>query len=438
MLRQFHYIDQNGKDQGVNVRNRAQELAKLLQDVDAIRGERKKARANRNKFGGVEGGAALGGGFSSNNRYGGFGSEEAGFGGYQGEVYGDGGGFGGNQSGFSDTQRRGDRFEEYDEGDDAAPSTRTASRPQRDTTTRSAAGTASRKEAPKPKPKEPEQDLFDFGDEPAPTSSIANGKAPAQAGSAMDDFGTVESGATADDDFDDFQSATSPAVATASQPSAFASLSPPPATTSTTTSSTQFAAPKPLAASQASNFRDLFSTTSPAPSATSSTGAVAPTALPAFSSPPPQPQSQPFRPSGPNYYTSVQSNINTPQITSPSSAFSSQSGFQTQKQPSYSSSTSMASLGKPAARPAPASGGDAFGSLWSTATAKAGVPVKSPTPSKGPDLASMAKAQSEAGIWGPSPGARPGAVAPTPNTASGQSRPAPTGGLGNGLDDLLG
>src|SRR6201986_1720510 len=52
MLRQFHFIDQNGKDQGVNVRNRAQELVKLLQDVDAIRAERKKARANRNKFGG--------------------------------------------------------------------------------------------------------------------------------------------------------------------------------------------------------------------------------------------------------------------------------------------------------------------------------------------------------------------------------------------------
>ena len=32
MLRQFHFIDQNGKDQGVNVRNRAKELADLLSD----------------------------------------------------------------------------------------------------------------------------------------------------------------------------------------------------------------------------------------------------------------------------------------------------------------------------------------------------------------------------------------------------------------------
>jgi epsin len=380
----------------------------------------------------------MSGGFSSNNRYGGSGSDEAGFGGYQGEVYGDGGGFGGNQSGFSDTQRRGDRFEEYDEGDDAAPTSKTATRPQKDSTIRTTIGTTSKRESQKQKPKEPEQDLFDFGDEPRPTSS-SNGKARAQASSVLDDFGAAESGATADDDFDDFQSATSPAVATASQPSVFASLSPPPATTSTTTSSTQFAAPKPLVASQASNFRDLFSTTSPAPSATSSTGAAAPSTLPSYSSPPPQPASQPFRPTGPNYYASVQSSINTPPVPSPSNAFSSQPGFPSQKQPSYSSSTSMASLGKPTAKPsATASGGDAFGSLWSTATAKAGVQTKSTTPSRGPDLASMAKAKSEAGIWGPSAssGTRAGAVAPTLNAASGQARP--TGGLGNGLDDLLG
>ncbi|KMU80137.1 epsin-3 [Coccidioides immitis RMSCC 3703] len=94
MLRQFHYIDNNGKDQGVNVRNRAQELAKLLGDVDAIRAERKKAKANRNKFGGIEGGmGGFSGGFSSNSRYGGFGSDDASFGGYSGGVYGDGGGF---------------------------------------------------------------------------------------------------------------------------------------------------------------------------------------------------------------------------------------------------------------------------------------------------------------------------------------------------------
>jgi epsin len=124
MLRQFHFIDQNGKDQGLNVRNRAKELADLLSDVERIRAERKKARATRNKYTGVEGGAGLGGGFSSggsSSRYGGFGSEESGaggagtFGGYSGGVYGDGGGFGGQSSDFQDSgSSRRDRFEEDD------------------------------------------------------------------------------------------------------------------------------------------------------------------------------------------------------------------------------------------------------------------------------------------------------------------------------------
>ena len=88
MLRQFHFIDQNGKDQGLNVRNRAKELAELLSDVERIRAERKKARATRNKYTGVEGGGGLGGsGLSSSSRYGGFGSEEA-SGGAGGREYG--------------------------------------------------------------------------------------------------------------------------------------------------------------------------------------------------------------------------------------------------------------------------------------------------------------------------------------------------------------
>ena len=101
MLRQFHYIDQNGKDQGINVRNRSKELTDLLSDVEKIRAERKKARATRNKSGGVEGGTSFGMGGASSQRYGGFGSEDAGSGyggGYGGAtrgVYGDGGGFGG-------------------------------------------------------------------------------------------------------------------------------------------------------------------------------------------------------------------------------------------------------------------------------------------------------------------------------------------------------
>ena len=212
MLRQFHFIDQNGKDQGINVRNRAKELAELLGDVDRIRTERKKARANRNKFGGVEGGMGMSGGFSGSgggSRYGGFGSEEAGYGGYTGGVYGDGGGFGGNESGFSDTQARRDKFEEYDEYDegDATPPAR---RNPTSTASSSQAKREVKKEPPKPKAPEPVEDLLAWDDEPAPASTSA-GKQPV---AASNDFGD-------DDDFDDFQSAApAPASAPASKPAA--------------------------------------------------------------------------------------------------------------------------------------------------------------------------------------------------------------------------
>ena len=93
MLRSFHYIDEKGKDQGINgefqsycyadyiVRNRASEIATLLGDLEKIRQERRKAKANKAKYGGVgsDGGMSFtqpGGG-----RFGGFGSESVNSGG---------------------------------------------------------------------------------------------------------------------------------------------------------------------------------------------------------------------------------------------------------------------------------------------------------------------------------------------------------------------
>ena len=414
MLRQFHFIDANGKDQGVNVRNRSAELVKLLSDVDTIRTERKKARTNKNKYGGVEGGLGMGSDFSGGSRYGGFGSESGNFGGgYQGEVYGDGGGFGGRETDYSGTQRRGDQFEEYDEGDDVQPAKATRGT----TTTRPAPATTAKRDPPKLK--EPEQDLFDFGDEPS------NGKVPVI-------LSGLPSAADDDDDFDDFQSATSPVA----QPSvnSLASLAPPPST-STTTTATQFAAPKPLAPGQAAGFNNIFTTASPALSASSS---VISPATSTFSPPPAlQKPAQPMQPttywpSGPNYYTSVPASSSS-QPTISSNAPNPPGGTT----PSYTSSVSMASLGKPAQKATASAGGDAFGNLWSTASSKAGV-KSSAGSQKGPDLASMARAQSQAGIWGAAAAAgstttRPGATAPTPNAASGQGR-----SVGNGLDDLLG
>lgn len=392
MLRQFHFIDQNGKDQGINVRNRAKELAELLGDVDRIRAERKKARANRNKFGGVEGGMGMGG-FSSGggSRYGGFGSEEASYGGYNGGVYGDGGGFGGQDHGFSDTQARRDRFEEYDEYDeaDAAP-------PPRRTQASSSASHVRRetkKEEPKPKAPEPVPDLLAFDDAPAPTSN-ALGKQPV-APVSNDDF---------DDDFDDFQSAApAPAAAPAAKPAAAVFIAPP-ASTSTITSSTQFAQPQPQSAAQNNNFSDLLGTVSPPPATNQFSP---PAAAPASSQ---SSISQPYRPSGyqaatPNYFTSVKIDSNTSAASTPSAMSPGIGGNK---------------IGGGASKKA---GGDAFASLLAGAA-----PKKAATPTQKVTMADMAKQKTSQGLWG-----APAASGSAP-AAQGQAGAKPGGALG----DLLG
>ena len=429
MLRQFQFIDVNGKDQGINVRNRAKELAELLSDVDRIRAERKKARANRNKFGGVEGGGGLGGGMhgissgGGGSRYGGFGSDDAGFGGYSGGTYGDGGGFGGNQSsGFHDSAASGsnsrkDRFEEYDEEDDGAVVSPAARRKQNISSSSSA-----KRKAEEPKKKEPEVDLFSFGDDeippmtpPKPTTP--NGKQAATSSS-------TNNGATADDDddFDDFISA--PSTTQPSMTSSMANLAPP-TSTSSISSSTQFAAPKPLSANQGANLSGLvgFSSISPAPSNPTQSSTPSNFASPPAStfSAPTQPYQQPqppkpttYQPAQPNYFTSVPA----PSLSSNTTPLGSKH-----------TTSAAASLGKTAAKTS-SSGGDAFGSLWSTASAGAGI-KKSGTPSQGPNLASMAKEKASAGIWGAT-GSGTGAGQPVrPQAGQGQK-------AGGGLDDLLG
>ncbi|KAF2729318.1 ENTH-domain-containing protein [Polyplosphaeria fusca] len=404
MLRQFHFIDQNGKDQGINVRNRAKELAELLGDVERIRAERKKARSNRNKFGGVEGGIGMGGfsgsgGFSGgsggSNRYGGFSSEDASFGGYTGGVYGDGGGFGGNTSGgFSDSQQRRDKFEEYDEGDD----TDMSSPPRRTEPPRTTASQARRevkKEEP-PKPQEPAADLLSWDDDPAPASSSA-GKQPAA--SAGNDFGGD------DDDFDDFQSAAPAAPAAPAFRQTAAPMIAAPASTSTITSSTQFAAPQPQSAAQNNNLNDLFATVSPPPAGNKL--ASPPMATPSSTT---SSMAQPYRPAGyqatgPNYFTSVPLNANAA--------------------PSAGSTPSVMSPGlggnKPVSAAPKAAGGDAFASLLGGAGAK-----KSSTPTQKVTMADMAKQKSSAGLWG-----APAASPSTPPQNSGAKQ-------GGALGDLLG
>ncbi|KAJ4271314.1 Epsin-3, clathrin recruitment and traffic between the Golgi and endosome [Fusarium torreyae] len=425
MLRQFHFIDQNGKDQGINVRNRAKELADLLSDVDRIRTERKKARASKNKYTGVEGGSTFGGGFSSgsSSRYGGFGSESAGyggsaggsggpgnFGGYSGGVYGDGGGFGGQSDDWREGGAgRSERFEEYDEFDEgerpAASSTRAAAkRPER---------TPVKKAAEPPKKKEPEVDLFSF-DDPAPAPSTAPSASNNSGFAALtpSNAGAAPAQTDDDDEFDDFQSA---APAQAAPSNNFMQTAP---VTSAASSTAHFAAPQPQSAPQQAGISQMVSmaSISPAPSATGTPGAnysaFKVPAAPAAQAPKPSG----FQQSGPNYFGSVQAQPSNP----PSgSAFS---GIGNASSNTPSTMANMKPVTSPSAKP-PAAGGDAFGALWGKASA--GI-KKSETPTAGPTMGQLAKEKSSAGIWG----------APSAAGASSGSAPPKTGG--SAFDDLLG
>ncbi|KAJ3234041.1 Epsin-3, clathrin recruitment and traffic between the Golgi and endosome [Chytriomyces hyalinus] len=108
-LRNYKYSDEKGKDQGINIRNRANEIVILLGDNEKIKEERKKARENRSKYTGVSssgassGGGRFGGfaggsnGFSSSGGYGGGGGSSGGSNGFNSS-----GGYGGGGGGFRD------------------------------------------------------------------------------------------------------------------------------------------------------------------------------------------------------------------------------------------------------------------------------------------------------------------------------------------------
>ncbi|TQS34560.1 hypothetical protein Golomagni_05050 [Golovinomyces magnicellulatus] len=388
MLRQFHFIDQNGKDQGLNVRNRAKELTELLSDVDRIRAERKKARSTKSKYTGVEGGL----GSSGTSRFSGFGSTEsnsgAGYGSYSGGVYGDGGGYGGQQSDFQDSGNNRkfaaagrDRFEEYDEFAEGSPS---SSRKQKDTP---ASSPPRRKMSEKitkkaePLKREPEVDLFSF-DDAVPSSSPS--KAP-EIFSALDD----------EDDFDEFQSAT-PSVQVS------APKFPTVISTATTNSATQYASPQPVSASKIANLTDLagFNSFSQATSTNSLSN------NPGFIPPIQQPKDNGYQSFQPNYFTPVQVPSSNSQV-----AFSTGASNKTQAGKLNSGSACQE---------------DAFGSLWSSASA--GI-KKSTNSNSGPALGQLAKEKASAGIWG--------AIAssnPTPTSQTFQRSQKQPGGL----DDLLG
>jgi epsin len=206
MLRNFHYIDDKGKDEGQNVRNRARELVDLLSDVDNIRTERRKAKANRHKYTGTGNDAMS---FSSGgSRFGGFGSDSfsSGSGGYYGDRMSGRDDYGGN-SGFRDSNGRKD-FEEYTAGDDETVVRRSSSVSRSHTGSRQGTQSVSSPVRPAqpapPKPKEPEVDLLGgFSDEPAAAASV---NPVSNTNKALPSVGNVN---LDDDDFADFQAAPS-------------------------------------------------------------------------------------------------------------------------------------------------------------------------------------------------------------------------------------
>ncbi|KAF9068587.1 hypothetical protein BDP27DRAFT_1224022 [Rhodocollybia butyracea] len=216
MLRSFHYIDDKGKDQGLNVRNRAKEIVELLSDVEHIRAERRKAKANKSKYIGTgnDGMAFSGGGGGS--RYGGFGNDSLGYSGGASPSFnsvvserGSGSYAGGGSSSFRDAGSRG--FEEYNAGDDevvATSPTRRSGMTASSSSSSTRAAPARKATAPDPTPAVQEVDLLgglddDFS-KPAEKALPIVAAAPASVG--IDD-----------DDFADFQAApTTPAAVPAS------------------------------------------------------------------------------------------------------------------------------------------------------------------------------------------------------------------------------
>eukprot|EP00045_Choanoeca_perplexa_P008072 m.73855 g.73855 ORF g.73855 m.73855 type:complete len:488 (+) comp14343_c0_seq1:55-1518(+) len=52
-LERFEFLDKTGRDQGINVRQKAKNVCELLSDDDRIRAERKTAKANRDRYKGI-------------------------------------------------------------------------------------------------------------------------------------------------------------------------------------------------------------------------------------------------------------------------------------------------------------------------------------------------------------------------------------------------
>ncbi|KAI0655447.1 hypothetical protein C8Q70DRAFT_431277 [Cubamyces menziesii] len=421
MLRNFYYVDEKGKDQGINVRNRAKELVELLGDVEKIRAERRKAKANKHKYTGVGNDAMSFG--SGGGRYGGFGSESLGYGG----GYGSGGGGGGSSSrdydsydggsgsysgGFRDTISR-RQFQEYDAGDDdvlprrsnsiaGAASSSAASAVQRSSTLPTTTTTA-----PEPKGKQPVVDLLGMDDDAfGSTTSAPPEKALPALGSQPNALG-------GDDDFDDFQSAP-PSAAPASNLSFLGS----------TPSVPPSQPPQPQAAANNNLFNMLSSTT-----------ATAAPARPAYMSPPAVPMQNP-----------MQSTMRPPMMASPPPMMASPPPMMAPQAPLMPTMTPTSppprsNVTSPvASNPTQKPSATSFDDLWSMSLGSSSTAKSSNAPGtpQQKSIKEIEKEKAQAQIWGAGqnkPGSGFGSFAGT--SAPSASGAAPSASSGNALDDLL-
>lgn len=383
ILRNFHYVDDKGKDQGINVRNRAKEISELLSDLDRVRQERRKAKAAKNKYVGV---GSDGPSFSnpSGSKYGGFGSDSLGYSGGSGgggdEWHGGGASSSRDHYSSRNSFKQNDDFEEYDAGEwedrpaagsSAHRSAQSNKRSSISSVRKPSISVSMKKPADKvtaPPPKAKEVDLFSMGEDddfvsaPPPSSTTTAAKTAS---------------VSLDDDFDDFQSA--PAAPTSSF-----------ATNSQPAGSSSSAAPKP-------NVFELLNATSPV--ATTSRAApgsgVFGAPMNSFAS-----QSAMSAMSAPPANTNMFNSSMTQPVSSVAGA-NSMAGVGNMNRGVTSSSTSKAS------------GGDQFDDLFSFAgltTKKSGATSNSTGVNGKPagqatlSMAAMAREQSSASIWGPSGG----------------------------------
>jgi len=94
-LENYVYVDEFGKDQGINIRHKVKELIDFIQDDDKLREERKKAKKNKDKYVGLSSDAM----------------------GMRGEKWDTGGRWGKEEYDWGESERKKDEFDNSDEGD---------------------------------------------------------------------------------------------------------------------------------------------------------------------------------------------------------------------------------------------------------------------------------------------------------------------------------